>query len=261
MQCPFLLKTHFQEAKSFAKFFWNMYKYPSLISFPCHRSVAVNSVSNAVLFEWNEIHAVLFKLYEMLYIHLWFHSSCNFFKIFVQIIKAIHRSKKVLPVISYVSNKSSFFFSLVAPVIFVSYQSNKNLFFFSNLFYCLPWVQIFLCQIYLFCLLWWCQHFHLALETEKKIQKESLIFHIFSIYTSKINFISQQINVCSKSATKTLKKVWNMFKANNKYQTPDRRQVDDDFQVNFGMYFSPRSSVFIVNFEQVMAGYNKSVFN
>ena len=60
---------------------------------------------------------------------------------------------------------------------------------------------------------------------------------------------------------KLLKKVWNMFKANNKYQTPDRRQVDDDFQVNFGMYFSPRSSVFIVNFEQVMAGYNKSVFN
>ena len=52
-----------------------------------------------------------------------------------------------------------------------------------------------------------------------------------------------------------------MFKANSKYQTPELRQVDDDFQVNFRIYFSSRSSLFVVNFEQVMAGYNKSVFN
>ena len=53
-----------------------------------------------------------------------------------------------------------------------------------------------------------------------------------------------------------------MFKANSKYQTPERRQADDDdFQVKFGTYFSSRSSLFIVNFEQLLAVYNKSVFN
>ena len=55
-----------------------------------------------------------------------------------------------------------------------------------------------------------------------------------------------------------------MFKANSKFQTPERRQLssnDHDFQMNFRTYFSSRSSVFIVNFEQVIAGYNKFVFN
>ena len=47
-----------------------------------------------------------------------------------------------------------------------------------------------------------------------------------------------------------------MFKANSKYQTPERRQVnDDDFQENVRTYFSSRSSVLIVNFEHVIAGY------
>ena len=51
-----------------------------------------------------------------------------------------------------------------------------------------------------------------------------------------------------------------LFKANSKYQTPQQRQVDDNaFLVNFWTYFSSHSSVFIVNFEQVIAGYNKSV--
>lgn len=54
-----------------------------------------------------------------------------------------------------------------------------------------------------------------------------------------------------------------MFKANSKYQTPERCQVDnkDDFQVNFRTYFSSRSSAFNGNFKQVIAGYNNSVFN
>ena len=52
-----------------------------------------------------------------------------------------------------------------------------------------------------------------------------------------------------------------MFKANSKYQISERRQVDDDFQVNFRTYFSSRSSAFIINFEQAIAGYNKLVFN
>ena len=62
---PFFLKTHSQEAKSFTKFFWSIFIYLFLISFRYLCSVAVNSISNAVLFEWNEIHAVLFKLYGM----------------------------------------------------------------------------------------------------------------------------------------------------------------------------------------------------
>ena len=61
----FFLKTHSQEAKSFTKFFWSIFIYLFLISFRYLCSVAVNSISNAVLFEWNEIHAVLFKLYGM----------------------------------------------------------------------------------------------------------------------------------------------------------------------------------------------------
>ena len=52
-----------------------------------------------------------------------------------------------------------------------------------------------------------------------------------------------------------------MFKANSKHQTIERHQVNDDFQVNFRIYFSSRSNVFLVNFDQVMAGYNTSVFN
>ena len=39
-----------------------------------------------------------------------------------------------------------------------------------------------------------------------------------------------------------------MFKANSKYYTKERSQVDDeDFQVNFRIYFSSHSSAFIVN--------------
>ena len=118
LQCPFYLKMHSQGKKSFAKFFWSIHKYQSLISFRCPRSVAINLISNAVLFEWNEINAVLFKLYEMIvslnltyaipflmYLCLWFHLSCNIFKLFVQVVKAIHWSKNVLPFISYLSNK------------------------------------------------------------------------------------------------------------------------------------------------------------
>ena len=53
-----------------------------------------------------------------------------------------------------------------------------------------------------------------------------------------------------------------MFKANSKYQTPERRQADDDdFQVNCRIYSPSRSSFFIVIFEQVMAWYSKSVFH
>ena len=53
-----------------------------------------------------------------------------------------------------------------------------------------------------------------------------------------------------------------MFQANSKYQTPERHQEDDhDFQGNFRTYFSSRSSVFIVNFEQLIASYNNSVLN
>ena len=53
-----------------------------------------------------------------------------------------------------------------------------------------------------------------------------------------------------------------MFKATSNCQTPERRQVDeDDFEVTFRIYFSSSSSVFIANFEQVMAGYNKSFLN
>ena len=47
-----------------------------------------------------------------------------------------------------------------------------------------------------------------------------------------------------------------MLKANSKYQTPERRQVnDDDFQENVLTHFSSRSAVFIVNCEHVIAGY------
>ena len=54
--------------------------------------------------------------------------------------------------------------------------------------------------------------------------------------------------------------MWLIFKANSKYQTPERRQVnDDDFQENVQTYFSSRSSVFIVTFEHVIPGY-KSQF-
>ena len=53
-----------------------------------------------------------------------------------------------------------------------------------------------------------------------------------------------------------------MFKAKNKYQTPERHQVhNNDFKVNFQTYFSSRFSAFIVNSEQIIAGFNKSVFN
>ena len=50
-----------------------------------------------------------------------------------------------------------------------------------------------------------------------------------------------------------------MFKANSKYQTPERRQVNDgDLQDNVRTYFLSRSSVF-VNIEHAIAGY-KSQF-
>ena len=88
LQCPFLVKMHSQEVNSFAKFFWSIYNCPSLISFCCPRSVAVNLISKAVLFEWNEINAVLFMW------HLWFYPFCSFFKLFALIIKAIHWIKK-----------------------------------------------------------------------------------------------------------------------------------------------------------------------
>ena len=65
LQCPFFLKPHSQVAKSFTKFFWSIFIYPSLISFRYLCSVAVNSISTQCCFEWNEINAVLFKLYGM----------------------------------------------------------------------------------------------------------------------------------------------------------------------------------------------------
>ena len=134
-----------------------------------------------MLFGWNEINVVLFKnsikylslwiqhnmLFHFSCIDLWFHSNYNLFKLFVQIIKAIHWSKNILPFISYLNNKSSFFFPLVEPVIFHSFFTRVIRVHFSkcNWFYYSPWVQIFL--IYL---LWWCQHFHVAWETETKNQ-------------------------------------------------------------------------------------------
>ena len=60
---------------------------------------------------------------------------------------------------------------------------------------------------------------------------------------------------------KTINKVSNIFKTNSKYQTPERCQVDYAFQVNFETNFFSRSSVFIVNFEHVIAWCNKLVFN
>ena len=118
---------------------------------------------------WNVCHSEFNICYSIFYVSsciISMYSSCNFFKLFVQIIKVIHWSKKVLPFVSYPSNKSSFFFSLVAPVIYsIAYLGFK---------YC-----SFIC-------------FGGAnISTWYEKRKKSLILHIFSIHTSEINFWSQ----------------------------------------------------------------------
>ena len=51
-----------------------------------------------------------------------------------------------------------------------------------------------------------------------------------------------------------------MFTANSKYQTPERRQVNDgDLQENVRTYFLSRSSVFIANIEHAIAGYKSQL--
>ena len=56
---------------------------------------------------------------------------------------------------------------------------------------------------------------------------------------------------CSNSTIETVKKVWNMFKFNNKNTRTLSLTSFWCFIVNFWSYFTPFSCIFIVDFEQV----------
>ena len=62
---------------------------------------------------------------------------------------------------------------------------------------------------------------------------------------------SQLTFTCSKSTTKTLKKLWNMFKVNNKNTRTTPLTSFSCFYCWLWTYFTPFSSVSVVDFKQV----------